>query len=415
MTQTTIALGIRVNRHQILLQILQIFLVGLTIGMTRVVIPGMAESDFGLAANSFLMLTSFVVVFGAVKAVMNLLAGNLSERFGRKSVLIAGWLVAIPIPFILHWASSWNWVIAATVLLGFNQGLTWSMALNSKLDLAKTSQKGLINGLNEFAGYAAVGLAGVITAMLVGYFGARAGLFIFNSVVIGSGLMLAVFTISETLPWAALHRTKASFGHPSEDKQTLGQLFRFASVQNKPLIALNQAGLVEKFTDALIWIFLPVFFLNSGLSLVQAGSVIAVYGVTWGALQLVTGPLSDRIGRKGLIVWGMVLSGSGVLSIPFTTSIAFWTLESALVGVGMAMLYPNLGAAVGDFSPVQTRASLIGIYRFWRDSGYAFGALVMGLLAQWSGSMVMPFLFVGLSMIVSAIWLQRWVPKNPQK
>jgi len=414
LSQANISLGIRTNSTQISLQILQIFLVGLTVGMTRVVIPGMAETDFGLAANSFVLLSSFVVVFGVVKAIMNLFAGSLSEHHGRKRIMIAGWLVATPIPFLLYWAPSWNWVILATVLLGFNQGLAWSMALNSKLDLAKTSQKGLINGLNEFSGYLAVGLAGVVTAFIVELMGARLGLFVFSTIVIGSGLLLAIFTVTETLPWAALHHQNSTTNKVTPNNTSLRQLFRFASLQNKPLVALNQAGLVEKFTDALIWIFLPVFFLQQGLSLLQAGSIIAVYGMTWGALQLITGPLSDRIGRKGLIVWGMILCGVSVLAFPLTSSVGLWTIESALTGIGMAMLYPNLGAAVGDFSPAKSRATLVGIYRFWRDSGYAFGALAMGLLAQLSNSMTIPFLFVGVSMMLSAFWLQIWMPKKPE-
>jgi len=236
-------LGIRPNRVQIGLQLIQIFLVGLTIGMTRVVIPALAESDFGLAAQSFFLLTSFVVVFGAVKAVMNLFAGQWSERFGRKTVLVAGWLVALPIPFLLWWAPSWNWIIAATVLLGFNQGLSWSMALNSKLDLAQSNQKGLINGLNEFSGYAAVALAGVVTAIVVDALGARLGLAVFSAVVIGLGLLLALFTVVETLPWAALHHSQANVEEASAEPQTLMQLFAFASLRNKPLIALNQAAI----------------------------------------------------------------------------------------------------------------------------------------------------------------------------
>jgi MFS family permease len=414
----TLTLGVRVNAGQIALQVTQIFLVGLTIGMTRVVIPGLAETEFGLAANSFFLLSSFVVVFGAVKAVMNLFAGGLSERYGRKTILIAGWLVALPIPFLFLWAPNWNWMIGATVLLGFNQGMAWSMALNSKLDLAQTSQKGLINGINEFSGYAAVGIAGAASAILVDLIGAREGLFYFSLVVVLLGLFLAVFFVKETLPWAALHHVPVSTSTLGEDmsaiehKRSLKQLFIEASLKNKPLIAINQAGLIEKFTDALVWIFLPIFFVNSGLSLISAGGIIAIYGVTWGVLQLLTGPLSDKVGRKSLIGWGLVLCGVGALAIPFSVGITLWSFEAFIIGLGMAMLYPNLGAAVGDFAPAHSRAALVGIYRFWRDSGYAFGALLMGLLAQVSQSMVLPFMFVGISMLLSAVWFYMWLPQN---
>lgn len=392
--------GISANKHQFGLHLLQIFLVGLTIGMTRVVLPGLAQTEFGLAENAFFLLASFVVVFGIVKAIMNLFAGKLSDQHGRKTVLIWGWLVALPIPFILLYAPDWNWIIAATVLLGFNQGLCWSMALNSKLDLAKATQKGLVNGINEFSGYAAVGLAGVVTAYFVELWGARDGLFLFSLTIITTGLILAKLTIVETLPWAELHvsHTQSDLSHAP---LSLGQLFKIASLENKQLVALNQAGLVEKFTDAIIWIFLPVFLLSKNLTLVQSGAIISVYGMIWGGGQLITGPLSDRIGRKPLIVWGMGLCGLGVLLIPYTDTALLWTLEAGAIGIGMAMLYPNLGAAVGDVAPVRHRASIIGIYRFWRDSGYAFGALVMGLIAQWGDNLVLPFWFVGIAMMLS--------------
>jgi MFS family permease len=410
--ESTIQHGISANKHQFGLHLTQIFLVGLTIGMTRVVVPGLAESEFGLDNQSFFLLASFVVVFGVVKAVMNLFAGKLSENHGRKTVLMWGWMIALPIPFMLLYAPSWNWIIAATVLLGFNQGLCWSMALNSKLDLAKTTQKGFVNGVNEFAGYAAVGLAGLITAYFVELWGAREGLFIFSLTVILLGLLLAKFTIVETLPWAQLHHKNALQAGQKNEPQTLGQLFKTASLENKHLVALNQAGLVEKFTDAIVWIFLPVYFLSQNLTLLEAGAIIAVYGIVWGGSQLVTGPLSDKIGRKGLIVWGMWFCGIGVMAIPFTSSVTLWTFEAAFIGLGMAMLYPNLGAAVGDFAPAQHRASLIGVYRFWRDSGYAFGALAMGIMAQWSQDLIMPFWFVGIAMLLSGLWVQLILPKK---
>ncbi len=408
----TIEHGIKANRRQFSLHLVQIFLVGLTIGMTRIVIPVLAESEFGLADQAFFLLASFVLVFGVVKAVMNLFAGKLSETYGRKKILILGWLVALPIPFMLLYAPSWNWIILTTVLLGLNQGLCWSMALNSKLDLAKNSQKGLVNGLNEFVGYAAVGIAGLVTAYIATRFGAREGLFYFSLSVISLGLVLAKLTIVETLPWAELHHSQIPNDSKTSETKSLGQLFRLASLENKTLFALNQAGLVEKFTDAIVWIFLPVYFISQGISLIESGAIISIYGIVWGGTQLITGPLSDKIGRKGLIVWGMWFCGIGIIAIPLTLSTTLWSLEAAFIGIGMAMLYPNLGAAVGDVSPPQYRASLMGVYRFWRDSGYAIGALVMGIMAQWSQDLLMPFWFVGIAMFLSGLIVLLLLPRK---
>ncbi len=398
--------GIAINRWQITLQLIQVFLVGLTIGMMRTVIPGLADTEFGLGEQQFLLLTAFVVVFGIVKAIVNLLAGTLSDTYGRKKILIYGWLIAIPIPFMILYAPNWNWIIAATVLLGLNQGLCWSMTINSKLDLAKLNQKGLINGLNEFSGYAAVGVAGVITAYFVEIFGVKEGLFIFGSVAILTGLLIAVFFINETITWARAHHQQAT--------QTLNfkKTFFLASWQNKTLFSLNQAGLIEKFADALVWIFLPVYFLSKGLSILEGSAIISIYAISWGALQLVTGPLSDKIGRKVLIVNGMFICGISLLSIAYTNNVVLWFVEAGTTGVGMAMVYPILGAAVADFSPSHQRGSILGIYRFWRDFGYAISALAMGLIAQWTQSLVVVFWLTAIMMIISGMIVLIIVPNE---
>ncbi len=425
---STLQHGIKHNRSQIILQLIQVFMVGLTIGMTRTVIPGLADSEFGLAGQQFLLLTSFVVVFGAVKAVMNLLAGRLSDQYGRKRVLVAGWLFAVPIPFMILYAPSWNWIVAATLLLGVNQGLCWSMTINSKLDLARLDQKGLINGINEFSGYAAVAIAGVVTAYMVDLMGARQGLFVFGGGVISLGLLLASVTIRETMPWAEAHhqneiaakaddndRNKNEGKNKIERKQdSLGSMFLQASWHDKTLFALNQAGLIEKFTDSLVWIFLPVYFLSQDLSLLEGSAIISVYAMVWGGSQLITGPLSDKMGRKILIVGGMWTCGAGVFLIPHTHSVLLWTLEAAMIGVGMAMLYPTLGAAVADFSPAKQRGTLLGVYRFWRDFGYAVGALTMGLVAQWTQALTAPFLLASIAMILSGLLVLLLVPNNKQ-
>ncbi|WP_298600722.1 MFS transporter [uncultured Zoogloea sp.] len=392
--------GIRINLTQFTLQLLQVFFVGATIGMTRTVLPVLAESDFGLAKGSFLALTSFVVVFGLVKALLNLFAGRLSDRWGRRPVLIAGWLAALPVPFLILYAPGWGWIVAATVLLGINQGLCWSMALNSKLDLARAEQRGLVNGLNEFSGYAGVALAGLFTAALADLYGAREGLFWFGTLTVVVALALGLWGVRETRPWALAHQ-KGTASAP----MPLLQLFWPATWHDVRLRALHQAGLVEKFTDAIVWLFFPVFFVAQGASLVEAGGLVAVYGLVWGAGQLVTGPLSDRIGRKKLIVWGMWLCGAGVIAVGLSASPLLWALEAAIIGAGMAMLYPTLGAAVADHAEPSRRASILGIYRFWRDLGYAIGGLALGLAAQWSGGLGAPFWLVGAAMLLSGAYV----------
>ena len=397
--------GIRNNLSQFTLQLVQVFLVGLTIGMMRTVVPALAESDFGLQQRQFTLLASFVVVFGVVKAVMNLLAGHWADRFGRKRVLIAGWLLALPVPWLIQYAPGWNWIVAATLLLGVQQGLCWSMALNSKLDLTRPEQKGLVNGLNEFSGYAAVAAAGVLTAWLAERMGARAGLFWFGNAVIVTGLVLALVWVRETRHWA-----HGQASGPSTESSGFWRLFRLGSWENKTLMSLSQAGLVEKFADALVWIFMPVFLVARGVDLVTASGIIAVYGLVWGGGQLITGPLSDRLGRKPLITYGMALCGTGLILVPLSHSPLLWSLEAALTGMGMAMLYPTLGSAVADFSPPAQRSTLLGVYRFWRDFGYAVAALAMGLLAQWSQNLDTPFYLAGIALMLSAMVVVRHLP-----
>ena len=409
----TIEHGIKVNIHQITQQLIQVFLVGLTIGMTRTVVPGLADSEFGLAANAFMSLAMFVVVFGFVKAVMNLLAGHLSDRFGRRRLLIVGWLLALPVPLLIYFAQSWAWILWAMLFLGINQGLCWSMALNSKLDLAKVTQKGLVNGFNEFSGYAAVGIAGWLAAILANQYGAREAILCFGLVVISIGLLLAVWKVIDTHPWSKLHQTHhmemlATKGESSsEEPVSLKNMMVYATFKQPQLMALNQAGLVEKFIDALVWIFMPVFLLSKSLTLVQASAIIAIYGVVWGASQLITGPMSDKYGRRALISGGFWLCALTSIGFVLVDTVWAWSLLAGLMGFGMAMLYPTLGAAVADVSEPKWRASILGIYRFWRDFGYAAGALLMGALALYSESVIWPFYFVGVMMLLSGLWVWR--------
>lgn len=400
--------GLRENLQQVILLLIQVFMVGLTIGMTRTVIPGLATTDFGLQEKQLFLLTTFVVAFGLVKAVMNLFAGTLSNSFGRKKILVAGWIFALPIPYIIFSSTSWGWIVFSTVLLGINQGLCWSMTINSKLDLSNQNERGLVNGINEFSGYAALALAGIATAYLSEMIGARESILYFGTTTVFLGLLSAIFFIKETLPWAQASSSDES----QKNSFTMLGAFKEASWNNKQLLAVNQAGLIEKFIDAIVWIFLPVFLLSKGQSLIESSAMILVFGITWGASQLITGPLSDKIGRKPLIVYGLVLSASMLLVFPYTSSVTLWSIELFFMGVGMAMLYPTLGASISDLTSVTDRPIMLGVYRFWRDFGYAVAAFSMGIMAQYTQSLEAPFLMSVFLLLMSAYYVQSKLPNN---
>lgn len=403
--------GIRANRAQFAHQLLQVLLVGSTLGMMRTVVPALAEAEFGVPKGSFLLLVAFVVAFGVVKGTLNFVAGRLSERIGRQRVLVIGWGLALPIPVIVWQAQDWNWIVLATVLLGINQGLTWSMTQTAKLDLTRLNERGLTIGLNEFAGYVGVALAGIVTAYMAVSLGARDALLLFGLAVIGLALSLSWFAVVDTRPWAvaeaAQHRASGTAGplprYPRNVSARPGtwEIFALMSWRDPRLAAISQAGLVEKFVDALVWVFYPVFLYRHGVGLGEIGWIIGIYGLVWGGLQLFTGRLSDRSGRHLLNVWGMWICGLGVAMMVLGSGIAWWSLSAGVSGLGMALLYPNLSAAVADISHPGWRGSAIGIYRFWRDLGYAVGALGLGIAAHVGGHMEAAFWFVALSMFAS--------------
>ncbi|WP_337179504.1 MFS transporter [Hydrogenophaga borbori] len=410
--------GIRANLGQFLQQLLQVLLVGMTIGMMRNVVPALAESEFGVPRGSFMLLVAFVVAFGFVKGAMNFLAGRLAEDMGRKRVLLLGWLVALPIPALIYFAQSWSWVVVATVLLGINQGLTWSMTQTSKLDFTRADQRGLVIGLNEFSGYLGVAIAGVATGYLATLLGPREGLLWFGGAVIGVATLLSWLSVAETLPWARDEvKRHASAGsqvmrprYPTavSERPSTAEMFALMSWRDRRMAALCQAGLVEKFVDALVWAFWPAFLHQQGVSLPGIGWIVGVYGFTWGAAQFFTGRLSDRWGRHLLNAWGMWICGAGVALMPLGSGSLWWSASAAVAGLGMAMLYPNLSAAVADIAHPNWRASAIGIYRFWRDLGYGIGALGLGAAAALGGQLESAFWFVAVAMLLSGAVLFRW-------
>jgi MFS family permease len=376
-----VRLGLRENAAQFSLLVAVNALVGGMIGQERTVLPLLAEEEFGL--TGFTVTLTFIAAFGIVKAATNFFAGTLSDRYGRKPVLLGGWLVGIPVPLILIWAPSWSWVIVANVLLGVNQGLTWSTTVIMKIDLVGPAQRGLAMGFNEAAGYGAVALTALASGALADAYGLRPAPFLLGLAFVALGLGLSTFAVHETRDHA--HQEAADHARRSDDVQVaLGtrDVFVLTSFRERALSAASQAGLVNNLNDGLAWGLFPLFFADAGLSVRRIGVLAAIYPAVWGLGQLITGGLSDRIGRKPLIAGGMLIQAVAIGGIAATTGFWAWAAGAALLGVGTAMVYPTLLAAIGDVAHPSWRARSVGVYRLWRDGGFAVGALLAGTLAD---------------------------------
>lgn len=375
---TTPGLGLRQNMPQFLLLVAVNALVGGTLGQERTVLPLLATEVFGLTGYSSAL--TFIVAFGLVKAITNFFAGTLSDRYGRKPVLVAGWLVALPVPALLIWAPSWKWVIAANILLGVNQGLTWSTTVVMKIDLVGPERRGLAMGLNEAAGYGAVAFTALVTGWLAGEYGLRPAPFLLGAAYVALGLGLSVLLVQETHGHA---RHEASL-HGAATLSTR-EVFLLTSLRERALSSASQAGLVNNLNDGLAWGVFPLLFTAHGLSLRQVGALAALYPGVWGAGQLVTGALSDRIGRKHLITGGMAVQALALAGYATADTFTGWALAAVILGLGTAMVYPTLLAVVGDVAHPAWRARAVGVYRLWRDGGFVIGAILSGVVADLSG------------------------------
>lgn len=378
--QAPLQLGLRANAAQFTLLVAVNALVGATLGQERTVLPLLATDEFGL--TGFTAATTYIVAFGLTKALTNFAAGALSDRYGRRPVLLAGWLVGVPVPLLLIVAPSWGWVVFANVLLGVNQGLTWSTTVIMKIDLVGPRQRGLAMGLNEAAGYLAVAATALATGVLAGTYGLRPAPFLLGLAVVALGLGLSATAVHETRDFARQEAADHSGSGAPAAGLTTGQVFAQTTWREPALSSVSQAGLVNNLNDGLAWGLFPLLFAAAGLSVAQIGVLAALYPAVWGAGQLVTGAASDRLGRKPFIVGGMWLQAGALVLVATADAFAMWAVAAVILGLGTAMVYPTLLAAIGDVAHPAWRARSVGVYRFWRDGGFAVGALVAGVTAD---------------------------------
>jgi MFS family permease len=410
-----LTLGLRANAAQFSLLVTVNALVGGMVGQEQTVLPLLARREFGLTGYTFLF--SYVLAFGLTKATANYFAGSCSDRFGRKPVLCAGWLVAIPVPLVLIWAPSWGWAVAANVLLGINQGLTWSTTVIMKIDLVGPRQRGLAMGLNEASGYGAVAL----TSLLAGYLAARYGLrapFLLGLAYAALGLGLSGLAVRETRDYARLesatHAARPGGGHPPHAQLTDRQIATLTSFREPALSSASLAGLINNLNFGLAWGLFPLLFASSGLAVDQIGILFALYPAVWGIGQLLTGGLSDRWGRKHLISAGMLTQAAALAIIAAAHTFATWAAAAMLVGAGTAMVYPTLLAVIGDVAHPAWRGRAVGVYRVWRDAGYAVGALMGGLVADAWGPRAAVWAAAALSATCALVVATRMYETHPR-
>jgi MFS family permease len=403
-----IALGLRENWQQFTLLVVINAFVGGMVGLERTLVPLIGSETFHLAST--VAVTSFIISFGVVKAVTNLVSGQLADTWGRKKTLVLGWAVGLPVPFLIMWAPTWEWIVAANVLLGINQGLCWSMTVIMKVDLVGPRQRGFAVGLNEFAGYLAVGLTAFLTGYLATLYGLRPIPFYLGIGYAAAGLLLSILVVRDTRGHVALERSQ----HPRlETGLSFGEVFLRTSLTDRNLFAASQAGLVNNLNDGMSWGIFPLFFAAAGLGVERIGILKGVYPAIWGVLQVATGVLSDRWGRKGLIAAGMWVQAAALFIIAGFHGFEWWLLGSILLGIGTAMVYPSLLAAVSDAADPTWRARALSVYRFWRDLGYAIGALTAGLLAALVG-FAWTIAVIGLLTFASGVVVAALMQEQPR-
>jgi MFS family permease len=376
-----ITLGLKANIQQFLILVLVNAFVGAMIGLEQTVVPLIGKNDFGIESNA--IIVSFIASFGAVKAILNLFAGSLSDKWGRKKILVLGWLFGLPVPFILLLAPDWNWIIFANILLGINQGLAWSMTVNMKIDLVGKERRGLALGLNEFAGYVSVAVVGFVTGYLASAYGLKPYPFYLGIAFVILGLVISWVIVKDTRKFTALEiKNDISNENVSKPDLNFKQVFIETSWKNRTLLSVSQAGLINNLIFGVTWGLFTLYFASFAIGISEIGFLKALHPGIWGALQLLTGTFSDKVGRKVLIYPGMIIQGIGVWVVLFTNFYWGWIAGMSLLGIGTALVYPTLLAAISDVANPKWRATSLGVYRFWRDLGFVFGAIGIGYLAD---------------------------------
>jgi MFS family permease len=409
-----VRLGLRANIAQFSLLVVVNAFVGGMVGLERTLLPPIAEQEFQLVAKTAVL--SFIVVFGITKALTNYVAGRLSDRFGRKLVLVGGWLVATPVPFLLMWAPSWSWILFANAQLGVSQGLTWSTTVIMKIDLAGPQKRGLAMGLNEFAGYVAVAGSALGAGIIAATYGLRPEPFYLGVAFVVLGLLLSVTLVRETKHHVSAESALRGALAPGV-MPGAREVFWRTTLFDRNLSSVTQAGLVNNLNDGMAWGLFPLLFAAARMDLAQIGALAAIYPATWGVAQLVTGAWSDRVGRKWLIAAGMWVQAVGIGMVVLASSFGGFALGAVALGLGTAMVYPTLLAAIGDVAHPSWRASSVGVYRLWRDLGYAVGALLAGITADWLGLPVAMWLVAAITLLsgfVVAVRMRETRPGSEQ-
>ncbi len=397
-----IQLGLKENWPQFTILVIVNAFVGGMVGLERTIIPKFAELEFGIASKTAIL--SFIIAFGITKAVTNYFTGKLANRFGRKNLLVLGWIIALPIPLLLIYAPSWNWVIFANILLGISQGLTWSSTVVMKIDLVGDKNRGLAMGINEFAGYFAVGVVAFLTGIIAQRYGVTPYPFYLGIGIAIIGLLLTVFFVKDT-------RKFVDKEQKSTETNTLENVFLETSFKDKTLSSITQAGLVNNLNDGMIWGLLPILLLSISYDSKSIGIIAAIYPAVWGIGQLFTGKMADHYSKKGMLFWGMLLQGLAILLIPYFTG--FYQLASiaALLGLGTALVYPTFLSAIAEATSPRQRAESIGVFRLWRDLGYAIGAIVSGVIADLFG-VEYAVLTIGALTVLSSLVIKFRMPKG---